>query len=196
MAKSKSRKKPLKSKFHRQQLAKAAEELASQKAISVRLVNIFRFMSLLALLLIFISLFRILIMRPALEWWFYVSQVALIVSTVIGVRLQKRVAPDSDVMTQVTKDPTEFRRKASTFLGLLVFQNIAAAFPLLYSLGVITQTANWVQSALPSKPAISDNISIGASFVIATVISSVLGNSAYDILKHFVVRRYRRTGKR
>lgn len=192
MPKNKSRSGSFRPKSPQLHSAKIAEKLAAEKAIAIKLVNLFQKMNLVALVFSVVVLVKLTATKPPHSWWIYASLGTLVVLTFIGRRLQKRAAPGSDVMTQVLKDPTEFRRKATTFLALLILQNIVAAFPLLYWYGFFTWAANWVQSFLPRSLAISENIYIGASFVIAAVVSGILGNFAYDILKHFIMKTLQR----
>ena len=194
MLKPRRKRKSLRMKPPQQQVATAADDLAAEKAIALRLVKIFRFMNILALVFAVVSFFNLHAIEKAMGWLFYIDYWILIILSATGVLLQKKVAPRSDVMTQILIDPTVFRRMSTTFLALLVFQNVVAAMPLLYIYGYVTLAADWIQSVIPGKITISSNISIGASFVIAAVVSGVLGNLAYDILKHFVMKRLQRKG--
>ncbi len=151
-------------------------------------------MNLLALFFAVISFIKLYVIEHIYGGWLYSCYPALAVLSVIVISLQKRVAPNNSVMKQVLIDPTEFRRRSTTFLALLIFINIVAAFPLLYTYGYVPRAANWIQSVMPGKITISNNIYIGASFAIAAVVSGILGNLAYDILKHFVMKRLQRKG--
>ena len=77
----------------------------------------------------------------------------------------------------------KFRRRASALLALSFFQIAVTAFPILYLHGYVGQFTTWLQSWSPGKQ-LGEKFSISTGFVVAAIVSGILGNFAYDILKH------------
>lgn len=161
MPRQRRKRKPLRTKSPQPQSAKAADDLAYEKAIALRLVKIFKFMNLLALFFAVISFIKLYVIEHIYGGWLYSCYPALAVLSVIVISLQKRVAPNNSVMKQVLIDPTEFRRRSTTFLALLIFINIVAAFPLLYTYGYVPRAANWIQSVMPGKLRLATIFTLG-----------------------------------
>jgi hypothetical protein len=76
----------------------------------------------------------------------------------------------------------KFRSYSVWLIVLSIFTNISVLVPILYYEGYLTKWA----ALLPGKTVLSNNMSIGIAFGLGAVISGVLGNLAYDILKYAV----------
>jgi hypothetical protein len=72
-----------------------------------------------------------------------------------------------------------FRRYVVTLLGLSFFSNVVVLMPILYVRGYVT----WLASLLPGKEQLGSNASLALAFVAGAIVSGVLGNLSYDLLK-------------
>jgi hypothetical protein len=63
---------------------------------------------------------------------------------------------------------------------------VVAAMPVLYVQGVITKFTGWLNYLLPSKQQISENLSLFIAFTGGALVSGIIGNFAYDVLKYVV----------
>jgi hypothetical protein len=77
-------------------------------------------------------------------------------------------------------NPKKFRRYSVFLLALAIFINVMVWVPILYANGYINRLSN----LLPSKQALGDKASLAIAFGLGAIISGVLGNFAYDILKY------------
>lgn len=73
----------------------------------------------------------------------------------------------------------EFRRYVVTLLGLSFFSNVVVLMPILYVRGYITRLA----SLLPGKEQLGSNASLALAFIAGAIVSGILGNLSYDLLK-------------
>jgi hypothetical protein len=86
--------------------------------------------------------------------------------------------------TPYSTDPKEARRIGVRQLTLAIFVNVAGWMPILYVKDVIGSIAN----LLPGKEQLGDKLALVTAFGVGAIISGVLGNAAYDLLK-FVIRK-------
>ena len=82
----------------------------------------------------------------------------------------------------------KFRRLLIVHLATSIFGNLVILIPVLYFKGYITQWATY----LPGADIVEDKTAIAVSFCVAAIVSSIAGNSAYDVVKHFVLKSFRK----
>lgn len=87
-----------------------------------------------------------------------------------------------------TKSIKEARSIVVRQLSVAIFILIDIAMPSLYMYGYIDSLTSRLQSLSPLKHKISENFSIGFAFVLGAIVSGILGNFSYDVLK-FVVSK-------
>jgi hypothetical protein len=63
--------------------------------------------------------------------------------------------------------------------------------PSLYLWGV-SYFGHWIQTVIPARQKVSDNIFLGLIFAVGAILSGILGNPAYDVLKFLVRKSLRR----
>jgi uncharacterized membrane protein len=81
-------------------------------------------------------------------------------------------------------DIPKYRKIGVLNIALSIFIIILALIPILYAEGYISRLSN----LLPGKEQLGDKLSLAIAFGLGAIISGVLGNAAYDLLK-FVVRK-------
>jgi hypothetical protein len=115
-----------------------------------------------------------------LDWMSIVFVLAL-----VGIFIQIRglFSPSMPFLT----DPKKFRRYGIFLLALAIFINVLAWVPILYANGYIARLLN----LLPGKEELGDKVSLVIAFGLGAIISGVLGNFAYDILKHLFKKMVR-----
>jgi hypothetical protein len=84
----------------------------------------------------------------------------------------------------------EFRKHVVSLLGLSFFSNVVALMPILYVRGYISR----LTALLPGKEFLSNNVSLTLAFIAGAIVSGILGNLAYDILKYAVRKTIERKG--
>lgn len=104
----------------------------------------------------------------------------------IGVNREVQVLGDIFANEKVHK---KFRHYLVIHIALSIFGNLVMLIPFLYSKGYIT---HWI-SYLPGKEVVENQTAIIISFCVAAIISSVAGNSAYDIVKYFVLKSFNKS---
>jgi len=75
----------------------------------------------------------------------------------------------------------EFRKYMVWLLTLSFFANALAILPILYVKGYITRLA----ALLPGKEQVGPKVSLSLAFGAGAIVSGVLGNLSYDLLKFF-----------
>jgi uncharacterized membrane protein len=88
----------------------------------------------------------------------------------------------SPVLQQITV--TKYRKIGVWILTLSTFINILWLIPILYVEGYISYLSN----LLPGKEQFEDSLSLATAFGLGAIISGVIGNAAYDLLK-FIIRK-------
>jgi hypothetical protein len=86
----------------------------------------------------------------------------------------------------------KFRRAAVSLLALSIFMFLVLAIPILYVHGYVSQFSNWIQQWLPARQKIGEKSSLAIAFVLGAIVSGVLGNLAYDILKWAVKNKLKK----
>ena len=81
-------------------------------------------------------------------------------------------------------DTRAYRRRAVFLLALAIFANIMSGAPIIYASGVF----NFIISRLPARQTFGTKFYLAASFIAGAICAGVLGNLAYDILKHLARR--------
>lgn len=81
-------------------------------------------------------------------------------------------------------DLAKYRRNGRWILSLSLFMNIVALIPPLHAKGYISKLGQWV----PGKEGLGNKVSLAVAFGAGAIVSGVLGNLAYDIVK-VIVRR-------
>lgn len=163
----------------------------SYRRLSELIGNINRYLSWVALVLAFyfgINYERILNQSKAAFWSFFI---VFLVTAAVKISLQVNTLR---LFIGPTLDPQihqKFRRRAVGLLTLSFFMIVVMAMPILYLHGYITQFSRWLQTWLPGKQIISGKVSLVIAFVAGAIVSGILGNLAYDVLK-FVFRKLRK----
>lgn len=124
--------------------------------------------------------------------WLYAACVAIALCLMyIGLRLNtyKLEILENPVPSAVSV--ARYRKRGVWNIAVSIFINILGLIPILYVNGYISRLA----TLLPGKERLGDKLSLGVAFGFGAVVSGVLGNLAYDVLK-FVVRKMMERNRR
>ncbi len=105
-----------------------------------------------------------------------------LVKSTRGVLAARTIAHPSPELVQSTRKLTVKSLRLSMLLLVVVL------VPSLYLWGVVSYFGHWIQTVIPARQKVSDNISLGLIFAGGAMLSGILGNLAYDVLK-FIVRK-------
>jgi uncharacterized membrane protein len=117
----------------------------------------------------------------AAGWTFYVCSFVAPVFMLIGLRLSNLAKEERE---KPRINLARYRRLGIATITVSIFVNILGLIPLLYGKGYIARLANF----LPGREQLGNKLSLAVAFVLGAIISGVLGNAAYDLLK-FVIRK-------
>jgi hypothetical protein len=80
----------------------------------------------------------------------------------------------------------KYRRCLVWIVALAIFSNLVLLIPILYMQGHITRWAAYLPAASIAK----ERLALTISFSVAAIISGVVGNFAYDVLRHLVQKSF------
>jgi hypothetical protein len=81
-------------------------------------------------------------------------------------------------------DLAKYRRNGRWLFSLTFLMDMVLFLPFLYTKGYLHKLYEW----LPGKQIFGEKLSFGLAFVVASIISGILGNAAYDILR-FILKK-------
>jgi hypothetical protein len=147
--------------------------------VAKRIARVDVVISLSAFIPVIVSLFDLPNIVNKSRWLILFS----ITVCILGGLIARRVLGVEHTLLQpnpYSSNPIEARKRGVWFLSLSVFVNIAAWMPILYAWGYIDRLA----SHLPGKEQLGNKLSLGVAFGLGAILSGVLGNAAYDLLKY------------
>lgn len=117
--------------------------------------------------------------RELLELCISINIITVILRVIINAQVRQLESPIFDDEAVHRK----FRRYLIAHVALSIFSNLVLLIPILYNRGFIDRWVNWLQAH-----GVTNSLALGLSFSVAAIISGVIGNSAYYMLKQFVLR--------
>lgn len=105
-----------------------------------------------------------------------------LVQSTRGILAARMIANPSPELVQSTRKLTVKSLRLSMLLLVVVL------VPSLYLWGAIGYFGLWIQTVIPTRQKISENLFLVLIFVGGSIMSGLLGNAAYDLLK-FIVRK-------
>ena len=86
---------------------------------------------------------------------------------------------------------TRLKTLLTRILSLQPFQLISASMPALTAFGYTTRFSNWLLGWI-STSQIGDKYSVGLTWLVGVIVSGVIGNASYDLIKFCVRKAYGR----
>ena len=99
-----------------------------------------------------------------------------------GILAARMIANPSPELVQST------RKLTVKSLRLSMLMLVVVLVPSLYLWGAISYFGLWIQKVIPTRQKVSENTFLVLIFVGGSIMSGLLGNAAYDLLK-FIVRK-------
>lgn len=121
--------------------------------------------------------------RELLEWCIGINIFTVILRLAINAQVNQLKGPIFNDKAVHRK----FRRYLVAIVALSIFSNLVLLIPIVYNRGYIDRSLAYLR-----VHGITNKFALGISFSLAAIVSGVIGNAAYDVLKHFLLKSFQK----